>query len=405
MPNVAPVPVDQLDLPFLELQSPDYLEDPVAHVQAIRGDHRLARSDRGIEVLAYDWVNELLRDRRVLHIRRAAAGGVQPPTVVAEFQENGLLVSMEGEQHQRLKQMLLTGFSKDRVESVRPMIRDIADELIDRFADNGQCDAVDDFSHHLSINSISRFIGVPAPDVPLFDRLTTTFHLMHVPAAADRVAAAFEQLFEYVSDLTRRRAAEPQNDFVSWLTQEQGVEGRLNEAELVWSIANILMAGHETTRWSIASAVRALAEHEGVLTALREDDSLIPETVDEVIRFYPAVICLPPRMAEQDDLVLGDTLLPARTVVNLNMIGAGRDPQRFADPERFDLRRGYFPVAFGLGPHLCLGHRLARMEIEEALRAFTRRFKAVEPAGPVEFTPNFALLRGPERVPIKLKTT
>jgi len=180
--------------------------------------------------------------------------------------------------------------------------------------------------------------------------------------------------------------------------------------ELVWGVANLLYAGHDTTRYQLASCVRAcvracgraLAENEGTWEKLRARPDLVPAAVDEGCRYYPVVQAM--RRVAHDDIVAGEWLYPAGTAMALNMLAASRYPEVFESPDDFLLPRNgkiYQPV-YGRGIHRCIGHALARTEMIEALATLTSRFSHVTILGSMQVYPANAPMGGPEELHVRL---
>jgi cytochrome P450 len=246
---------------------------------------------------------------------------------------------------------------------------------------------------------LCRLLGVPVADIPLFTAAATDLHLLAaVPLAPGfpRIDAALRTLSDYVAGLVRQRRDEPQDDIVTSLITVQEAEGRLTDSELAWNLVNLIFAGQDTTRYQLASLVRAVVEAPGAWERLIAAPELIPAAVEEGLRLYPVtrfIVRIP-----RDDLAIGDLhVRPGRRVI-LNLLAASRDPSRFDRPDEFLLPRPepHFNVPFGWGMHHCLGATLARVEMEEALRVLTERYHDVRVTGIPATTPPAGMLHGPE---------
>jgi cytochrome P450 len=173
---------------------------------------------------------------------------------------------------------------------------------------------------------------------------------------------------------------------------------------LVWNIANLIFAGQDTTRYQLASSVRAICEVPGLWEQLYQDGSLLAPVAEETLRVYPVVnfvVRIP-----QEDFVYEDVRLVRGRRVILNVQAASRDPERFEDPDAFTPRlpgrhEQSFDVPFGLGMHYCLGATLARVEIQEALRALVERLASIEVVGTPEMTAPAGMLFGPEVMAVR----
>lgn len=392
------------DLPFLDIESEDYQRDPWATVAAARSQApapaRLFRSARGVELFRYDGAQPLLSDKRleVLKVDHYAEMGAGP--LLLEYMVEGKMSNLLGDRHLELRRILGTVFRRGLVESQRPLYREVADGLIDGFVDRGACDLVADFSHRYPIAALCRAIGVPVADVPIFEKATLVLALTNeIPLhpVAQQIEDALQLLWDYTVELVAQRDREPQDDYVTELAGEAR-SGTLSQRELVWGIVNLLFGAHDTTRYQTSSVVRALIET-GHWEAVAADPELIPGAVEEGMRYYPVVRMIT-RVVEEEGVVVEGCAMPVGTVMRFNMHGAARDPERFDAPDAFDLHRATKGrVAFGAGKHKCLGHTMARADMEEALAALTARLRDPRITGPIE-TSAAGALWGPTKMPI-----
>jgi cytochrome P450 len=399
------------NVPFIDTQIQAFYDHPnslIGGAPGNRGARRvLARNGMGVEIYAYDIVRECFRDNdKRLRPRTKeyfARRGASP--LVLEYVSSGSVSFLDTDKHQRVRPILVKGFTPRRIENFRTVIRRLADDQVDRILGmGGQCNFVADYSHHFTIQSIARFIGVPPEDVPVFEKATVEFRLLgQVPLAPGlpRLEAAFTQVADYGKSLIARRRARREEDFVSDLIDAQEAGDKLSERELMWSMVNLLNAGHDTTRFQLGSCVRALVEA-GAWETVAAHPELIPEAINESMRLYPAT----PRQVRValEDLEIAGEPFQRDDVVILNLSGAGRDPDFFPDPDRFDLARQApkYDLGFGYGAHYCLGNALAKAEMTEALTVLTQRLRDVEFTGPVEVKPT-GVICGPEVVPIRFK--
>jgi cytochrome P450 len=251
---------------------------------------------------------------------------------------------------------------------------------------------------------LCRLLGVPVEDIPLFTAAATELHLLAaVPLAPGfpRIDKALQALSEYITGLVRRRRAEPRDDIVTSLITVQESEGRLTDAELTWNLVNLIFAGQDTTRYQLASVVRAVAQAPGAWERLAASPYLVPAAVAEGLRLYPVtrfIVRIP-----RDDLTVGDLHVRRGRRVILNLLAASRDPSRFESPDQFLLPRSepHFNVHFGWGMHHCLGATLAQAEMEEALRVLTESYRDVRVTGIPAITPPAGMLHGPESMTLQ----
>jgi cytochrome P450 len=395
----------EAELPFLDVMGPEFSRNPWETVAQLRGaaggSGRLLRSERGVEIIGYEDIVQTLGDRRLrtLHSDYWADHGAGPMTL--EFLEHGNLLYFPSEQHLRVRRLMVGAFSMSRIEQVRDEFQAIADRLIDGFVDRGRCDLVWDFTHRYSIEILCRMIGVPSEDVPRFEQATLDLVLLNrrpFEAVADRVESSLVTLWEYSAELVARRRDRQEDDFVSSLLPAS-TDGTLSEREMIWGLANLLFAGHDTTRYQLASLGRALIESDQWDEVGRRPE-LTPQVVEEGMRAFPVVLVLT-RVVISDDFVFDGVHLPAGTIVRLNLLAGNRDPSRFEDAERFDVHRERkHTTPFGHGLHKCIGHALARADMEIGVQALTQRLSHPRIDGEIAFHPVTGALWGPTKLPI-----
>jgi cytochrome P450 len=386
------------DLPEIDVLGQAFHDDALAVLRKARAQGTLARSRRGVEVLDYDTVAALVSDDRLDSQNAGVYARMGGPRSLLEFAEDGLLVGMSGEKHRRIRRVFSAAFRVRHVQSQRPLMREAAADLAAAWASDS-CEFVRDFSSPFPMHVLCRLLGVPVEDIPLFTAAATELHLLAaVPLAPGfpRIDAALQTLSEYITGLVRRRRDEPRDDIVTSLITVQESEGRLTDSELAWNLVNLIFAGQDTTRYQLASVVRAVAQAPGAWERLAAEPELIPAAVEEALRLYPVtrfIVRIP-----RDDLIIGDLRVRRGRRVILNLLAASRDPSRFERPDEFLLPRPepHFSVPFGWGMHHCLGATLAEVEMEEALRLLIESYQDVRVIGIPAMTPPPGMLYGPE---------
>jgi cytochrome P450 len=264
---------------------------------------------------------------------------------------------------------------------------------------------IEDLAYPLPVTVISEMLGVPPQDHHTFrawsDELARSLdpELTVSPETMERRRTALRGFDEYFLGLIAERRKSPRDDLLSALITAEEEGDKLTEAELLATFRLILVAGHETTVNLIGNGVLALLRHPDQLRLLRDDPPLTVKAVEEVLRYDPPVQ-LTGRIALEDASFDGHTVPKGYTVVCL-LAAANRDPDRFPDPDRFDVTRGDDDhLAFGFGIHHCLGAPLARIEGQVALGSFVRRFRRLElRTDTLEYKPNF-VLRGLASLPV-----
>ena len=390
--------LEEGNLPEIDVLGGAFQDDALAVLRKARAHGTLARSRRGVEVLDYDTVAALVSDDRLDSQNAGVYARMGGPSSLLEFAKDGLLVGMSGEKHRRIRRVFSAAFRVRHVQSQRPLMRMAAQELV-RAWDSESCEFVRDFSSPFPMHVLCRMLGVPVEDIPLFTAAATELHLLAaVPLAPGfpRIDEALQTLSEYITGLVRQRKDESRDDIVTSLITVQESEGRLTDSELAWNLVNLIFAGQDTTRYQLASVVRAVAQAPGAWERLAAEPELIPAAVEEALRLYPVtrfIVRIP-----RDDLSIGNLTVRRGRRVILNLLAASRDPSRFERPDEFLLPRPepHFNIPFGWGMHHCLGATLARAEMEEALRVLTESYHDVRITGIPAMTPPAGMLHGPE---------
>jgi cytochrome P450 len=263
-------------------------------------------------------------------------------------------------------------------------------------------DLVDSYAIRIPITIICELFGIPEEDREQF-RLWA-LKLVGAGQDPEEVADASRKVTEYANSLINAKRANPGDDMVSELVRVTEDGDRLTQGELVAMIFVLVVAGHITTIYSIASSVHSLLTHPDQLAKLKADPSLMPAAVDELLRFDGAAGVGTFRFT-RENISVGDMVIPAGNLLALSWHAANRDSSHFPDADRLDLdRHPLGSMAFGHGLHYCIGVPLAKMQIEIALSRLTTRFPdlrlAVDP-GELRWDDS-ALLRGLLALPVKL---
>jgi len=308
--------------------------------------------------------------------------------------------------HTRLRGLVTRAFTAKRVEQMRPRIRGLVRDLLDRLEPRGAMDVMRDFAHVLPVTVICDMLGIPEADrVRFLDNGSINTRVFDpdpmTRAEIDEANAAFCEQLAYFDDLCRRRRGDPADDLITALVHVEDEEGALSSEEILANIWLLFAAGHETTKNLIGNGLLALHRNPRELARLRADPGLMPGAVEELLR-YDSPVQFSGRTA-YEDVRLGDAVIGAGQLV-LCLIGAGnRDPDRFADPDRLDIGRpGVRPLSFGGGIHYCLGAQLSRIEAEEAFAGLLGRLPGMmlDRIAQPDWQPNFNL-RGLSRLPAR----
>ncbi|TNC23896.1 cytochrome P450 family protein [Amycolatopsis alkalitolerans] len=285
------------------------------------------------------------------------------------------MLNMDPPDHTRLRKLVNKAFTARTVSRLRPRIEQIADELLDSIAAAGGVDLLEAYAFPLPITVICELLGVAVEDRDKFRTWSNTVVSAASPEQLQEHSAA---LAGYLAELIASKRAHPTDDLLSDLVHVSDAGDQLSEIELISMAFLLLVAGHETTVNLIGNGMRALLERPDQLAALRADPSLLPNAVEEFLRFDGPVNVATLRFTTEP-VPVGDAVIPANRFVMVSLLGANRDGEKFEDPHKLDITRptgGH--LAFGHGIHYCVGAPLARLEAEIAIGKLLARFGTIE---------------------------
>jgi cytochrome P450 len=285
------------------------------------------------------------------------------------------MLSVDPPDHSRLRRLAAGAFRRARLEALEPRIRQIVDELLDELAGaDGPVDLVAGFARPFPFAVIGELLGIDRSDQ---GRLAGWFATLFAPypgttPPAEAVTAS-NAIVAYLEDLLHGRWEDPTEDLVGDLVRACG-EDLLTRQELLSTLFQLIVAGHDTTTSLIGNGVALLLQHPDQRDALAAEPDLVPRAVEEMLRIDAPVHHATFRYAVRD-LTIAGVAVPAGVQVLVNLAAAGLDPDRNHDPAVFDLHRtGAAHVAFGHGVHHCLGAPLARLEADIAFTELVHRF-------------------------------
>jgi cytochrome P450 len=314
------------------------------------------------------------------------------------------MLFMDPPAHTRLRGLCSQAFTPRRVEALREHIQDIANRLLDSALPLGEMDLVADFAAPLPAIVTAEMLGVPISDHPQLKRWSADFaemlgNFQHNPNRASRVLNSLNEMTGYFRETIREQRLRPKEGLVHSLLSAEMDGDRLSEEELVANLIVTMVGGQETTTNLIANGVLTLLRNPEVAEDLRGDLSLIPSAVEELLR-YESPSQHTARLAPED-LQIGGRQIGRRQAVIAVMGAANRDPSRFPDPDRLDIRRqDNRHVAFGFGAHFCFGAPLARIEGQIAFTTILQRLQNLKlKPRPVVWRENLGL-RGLTALPV-----
>jgi cytochrome P450 len=284
----------------------------------------------------------------------------------------GLMFTTEGDYHRRIRSLVSRAFTPRSVEALRATAAEMSAAAVASVPDGGDlvvaCSA-------LATRLICRLLGVPDSDVEVFrqwaDALSPVFFVM-TPGQIEEATRAITELKTYVDELTTRRAEDPGSDLVTALRAAEMDGERLNHTETVTMIANLLVAGHDTAGSQIPCSALVALQHQEQLAGIQADDVRLASAAEETMRMEPSIPIIPRTALAPIDL--HGTTIPAGSMVFLCIAAACRDESAWREPDQFDPDRFTRPdtaklLNFGAGTHYCLGTALAKISVEESLRA------------------------------------
>ena len=348
-----------------------FLADPHRHYARLREaapSHRVALPDGSPArlVCPYDRVRAGLADAELSldkkHARGGYAGFSLPPALDAN------LLNMDPPEHTRIRRMVTKAFTVRRVEALRPRVVEFAESLADKLI--SPSDLVAEYATPIPSLAIGALLGVSGADQDAFAALIAR---MFAPEDPRQIPDAIAAITAFLTELVTFRRDRPGDDLLSELTTSD-----LSGDELVSLAFLLLGAGVTNVQHTIAIGVLLLLSHPEQFADLRADAALMRGAVEEILRYDPVGPLAIRRFAltDSDDWAAGDTVM-------LSLASANRDPARFPEPDRFDIRRtDNAHVTFGHGVHHCVGAALARMEVEVALDVLLRRFPELSLAVP-----------------------
>ncbi len=361
-------------LPVLHLSATEIWQNIHAPLREAREAAPFGISGEGaIHVLRDAEVEACLRDPRFLAADLMALNGLTEGPLWEWW--NSVMFSKNPPEHTRLRKLVSRAFTPRSVERLRPRIAEHVRTILTPAFEAGRIDAQGDLGHRLPLAVISDLLDVPEADRPIFGQWTKqlglAFSAIRDPVIHRQIEDALASLDAYVRGLIDDRRRSPGDDLLSALIAVEEGGDRLRTEEMVALTENLMFAGHDTTRGALAAMSVLFARHPDQLAAVAADPALIPRAAEEVLRYEPITFGTARLASEELDLA-GLRISKGEPVV-LCLAAACRDPRRYADADRFDVRReDVKSTTFGAGIHFCLGASLARVEIEEAIRALAQ---------------------------------
>lgn len=283
------------------------------------------------------------------------------------------LITTDPPRHRQLRSLVTQAFTPKAVDALAPRISELTAALLEEITSRGTADLIGALAYPLPVIVISELMGIPAEDRDRFKRWSDVIvSQTRTGAATEDHQAANQEMTGYFLDLIEQRRRRPGDDLISSLLAAEIDGQKLNVGELLGFCALLLVAGNETTTNLIGNAVLCFTEVPGTIDRLLQEPALLPQAIEEVLRFRSPVQSM--YRVTVADTILGDVQIPAGAPVVAWIGSANRDERQFERPAQFDVDRGQIRhLAFGHGIHFCLGAPLARLEARIALEATLTR--------------------------------
>ena len=354
---------------------------------------------KGFWVLTrYEDVVEVSRDQELFssHEGSPIIWDLEPPQLAMQ---RANIMGMRPANHMAVKKLVMPPFAPGELAAFYPEIDGLARSIVDSVAGAGKCEFVFDVASKLPVHTFCKLLGVP-------DRLRETVFTLgnqaadtENPARADRANSAPLALFQIARELAEEKRANPDGSMLSRLVHGEVDGEKLDDTVIEMFVVALSIAGHETTRSTAVHFVRLMNAHPAQYALLRSDvDRHLPNAIEEVLRHSPPVVKF--RRTAMADTEIGGRKVARGDKIYLSYPAANRDPAMFPDPHRFDITRenARRHLAFGSGPHFCLGARLARYQLAALLKEIVTRIPDIRPDGELTMLPSIwfnAVIRMP----------
>jgi cytochrome P450 len=371
-----------------DLFTPEALADPMPLLHRIRAESPVGWVPKlnAFVLTRHADIGAALRDHRLETANLGRGLDRLSPQEQAELLPVRTSISMwmghtNPSDHLRFQQLLKRYFTPSTVNTLRPRVREITNELLDAVAPDGRMDVVKDLAYPLPANVIAEMLGMPTSDRELLQAWSRDILAIFQAADITRLRQcqrSVSDMQDYLRALVAERRQQPREDVLSMFVAAEK-EGNVTEDEIVANCVLLLFAGHETTAGLIANGLLLLLSNPAQLALLKSKPDLTPSAVEEMLRCDGPASLIVRRSTEAVEL-WGHSFA-AGTEFYLSTAAGNHDPEVFADPDRFDITRtNSRHTAFGMGAFYCLGAALARMESDECFRILLDRFPDVAPA-------------------------
>ena len=335
----------------------------------------------GIAVLRYEDANNLLKDKRLYQGTRKwpAHYGIEDGLLANWWQK--MLLSIEGEDHLRLRKLAGPAFSPKTIEPLAPFFASLANELIDNFIDKGSCEFMSEFAEPFSARVITGLLGLDNELWPkVADLATKLGYVFSVTIKEDLplIEEGLQGILDISNELINKSRLSTKDDFVGTLLKATLDGKAITDEELLSLVSLLIFAGFDTTRNQIGLGIKTFSKHPKQWKLLGENPDLARVAVEEIMRVNPTITWVSREASV--DIEYKDLTIKEGTTIHLLTIPAGSDPRKFENNE-FDITAERAPhFGFGGGMHHCIGHYVARLDMKEAFKALSARLPNMQVA-------------------------
>jgi cytochrome P450 len=395
-----------------DLTDPEVIDRPYEYFGRLRETEPVYKNELwdGWIVTRYEDVRQCLQDDEHLSVQveadRLRDSSLDIPQTKEMFPK--WIIYLDPPDHTKLRQIIGEAFNPEMVANQRAEVEEVTESLIEEMGGQapGEIDFIEQFAHQLPVHVICKIMGIPLEESDDLGEWSTDigltlFHYYDADNRHERTEQGIREFTQYLQEVVKDRRENPQDDLISYLNQAEVDDEQLTEDEVVATAVLLLFAGHETTTKLLANGILELLRHPEQMTLLREDPSLAPKAVEEILRYQGTSKSLTRGVVE--DFEMHGKQIEAGERVLLSQAAANRDPRQFDNPDTFDITRGSMDhLGFGHGTHHCLGAPLARLEARVAFSQLVQAFPDMELAtDDIEWTRS-PLVRGPEELRIRI---
>ena len=376
----------------LDFISKDYIDNPYKTYNLMRSHKPIlfSQTTRLHWVTKMEFAQEMLRDKRfsvddrkypIAEKRRKEFKKAGREIMLEQF-ENPSMLKLDPPDHSRIRKLVQYGFTNRYITSLEPQIKKIVEDCLDKVHNQDSFDLIEDLAKPLPAIVIAKMMGLPNEDLDQFqtwseDLLVGVGGIGTSREDIKKSGDAYEALINYFEKIILSRKNSPGDDFIGKLIQAEEEGDKLNIKEMYGTCLLLLIAGHETTTRLIGNGIFTLFNHLDQMKYLKNNFDLIPNAIEEMLRFEPPVHATV-RFAE-NDMTYDEKHYKRGTAFAVSIAGANRDPEANKNPNEFDIAREDIKhISFGYGPHMCIGASLARIESRIAFECLFERFENLE---------------------------